>query len=201
MKTELLDRVQNQGGGIPAEYLEKERLANGRWKVSLKPGFTLPSRLLHETQKAVLRAGHGEDQTVAALDFSPVVGHYHEAPLTLAIYGKGHELASDLGYMCAAHELMQWIRTCPAHNCCTLRAADGNPQPTIGLRGDVRSLFAVSPMVRVMEAAEEDAADLKALPGPGRGAYQRTTALISVDERDHYVLDVCRARGAPIHDW
>ena len=206
MYTTLLERVENWGGGIPAHYdrfLTKKQREDGTWQVGVASDLTLPSRLLHESRKAVLRAGRGREQAVVALDFTATVGHAHYAPVSLVVYGKGHELASDLGYMSSGHQLMRWIRTCPAHNCLTLRAADGSPRPSSrpNLRGDARKLFAISPLVKVMDAAEEDPADLKALPEPDRALYQRTTALISAGGGDHYVLDICRARGAPIHDW
>jgi hypothetical protein len=199
----VLERIENQGGGIPPQYgayFDRQPQKDGTRSVALAPGFTLPSRLLPEIRKAVLRAGRGEGQSVVALDFGADVPHYHDAPLSLMVYAKGHELASDLGYMSASHELMHWIRTCPAHNCCTLRAADGSPRPTEALRGDVRQ-FAVAPMIQVMEAGEEDPDVLKALPDPEHGVYQRTTALVNVDDENHYVVDISRARGAPVHDW
>jgi len=192
-------RVERYGGGIPEPYrgcLDIARSGDAV-HVSLKEDFTLPSHLLHDNRKAVLRLGKGRQQMVAALDYSMIVGHYHEAPLSLMVYAKGHELASDLGYMGAGHHLTrEWIRTFAAHNALIIRRGDGGPHLTRPLRGDLE-LFDAGGPVQVVEVAERDEADLSAKVQ----VYQRTVALVSCGDDDGYVVDVCRAKGGTLHDY
>jgi len=196
-------RVEKYCGGVPEPYrscLNIHREGNDV-QVSLKQDFTLPSHLLHDNRKAVLRAGEGRRQMVAALDYSMVVGHYHEAPLSLMVYAKGHELASDLGYMGSSHHLTtQWIRTFASHNSLIIRGEDGSPYPTRPLRGDLE-LYDVGGPVQMVEVAERDEADLEAGLGDENGVYQRTIALVRRGEEDGYVVDFCRARGGALHDY
>ncbi len=208
-------RVEKYCGGIPEPYrscLNIQRQGEDV-QVSLKRDFTLRSHLLHDNRKAVLRAGEGRRQMVAALDYSMVVGHYHEAPLSLMVYAKGHELASDLGYLGSSHHLTtQWIRSFASHNSLIIRGEDGSPYPTRPLRGDLE-LFDAGGPVQMVEVAERDAADLQAGLGEEGGIYQRTIALvrkpssadIPVRDRyggeDGYVVDFCRARGGALHDY
>ncbi len=196
-------RVERYCGGVPEPYRSCLNITRADESVTaaLRPEFTLPSHLLHENRKAVLRAGEGTDQMVAALDYSMVVGHYHEAPLSLMVYAKGRELASDLGYMGAGHHLTkQWIRTFASHNCLVIRDEDGNPSPTRPLRGDLE-LYDAGGRVQVVEVAERDPADLAAGLGEESGAYRRTIALVRGPGEDGYVLDICRARGGAVHDY
>ena len=196
-------RVEKYCGGVPEPYrgcLDLRR-AGEDIEVSLKEAFTLPSHLLHDNRKAILRCGEGRRQMLAALDYSMVVGHYHEAPLSLMVYAKGHELASDLGYMGSAHHLTtKWIRTFASHNSLIIRGEDGSPYPTRPLRGDL-GLFDAGSTVQMVEVAERDPADLKDGLGDESGVYQRTIALVRCGEEDGYVVDVCRARGGALHDY
>lgn len=192
-------RVERYGGGISEPYRSCLDIArNGdAVHVSLKEDFTLPSHLLHDNRKAVLRLGKGRQQTVAALDYSMIVGHYHEAPLSLMVYAKGHELASDLGYMGAGHHLTrEWIRTFASHNALIVRRGDGGPHLTRPLRGDLE-LFDAGGPVQVVEVAERDEVDL----GPKVQVYQRTVALVPYGDGNGYVVDVCRAKGGVLHDY
>ncbi|MCD6360525.1 MAG: heparinase II/III family protein [Armatimonadetes bacterium] len=196
-------RVERYCGGVPEPYRScLDITRDGEFvTAALKPEFTLPSHLLHDNRKAILRAGRGRDQMVAALDYSMVVGHYHEAPLSLMIYAKGRELASDLGYMGSCHHLTtQWIRTLAAHNCLVIRAGNGDPSPTRPLRGDLE-FYDAGGIVQVVEVAERDPADLEAGLGDADGVYSRTIALVREPGEDGYVLDICRARGGSLHDY
>lgn len=195
-------QVEALGGGIPdayRAYLTIERDASGNPIVSLRTPLPLPSRVLGENRKGVLRSGTGNNARALALDFTERVGHYHMAPLHLTLFAKGRELATDLGYMGSDHFMtVDWIRTFPAHNTVAIRAADGDPMGTDHLRGDVRYVVDL-PGVQAMDAAEEDASELAKVPGADR--YQRSVAMIDADDEDAYVVDVFRATGGVVHDW
>ena len=194
-------QVEEMGGGIPEAYrpyLHITRGSDGKPAVSLNL-MALPSRVLGENRKGVLRSGTGENARALSVDFTERVGHYHMAPLNLTLFAKGHELATDLGYMGSDHFMtVNWIRTFPAHNTVAIRDEDGDPMGTDHLRGDVR-YFVDLPGVKAMDAAEEDASELASVPGTDR--YQRTVAMIDVDGDDAYVADVFRLSGGRLHDW
>ena len=202
MPLHVFEQVEAMGGGVPQryrEFLNFERDAAGRSAVTLRLPLVLPSRALGENRKAVLRGGEGENARALALDFTERVGHYHMAPLSLALFAKGHELATDLGYMGASHFMtVDWIKTFPAHNTVAVRAEDGDPMGTDNLRGDLR-YFVDLPGVKAMDAAEEGASELAKTPGTDR--YQRTTVMVDVDDADAYVVDVFRVNGGRSHDW
>ena len=202
MPLHQLEQVEAMGGGVPEvyrEYLNFKRNEAGEPVVTLKLPMVLPSRLLGENRKGVLRSGAGENTRALSVDFTERVGHYHMAPLNLTLFAKGHELATDLGYLGSTHFMtVDWIKTFPAHNTVVIRTEDGDPMVTDNLRGDVR-YFKDLPGVVAMDAAEEDASELAKAPGTDR--YQRTVAMIDVDETDAYVVDIFRVNGGRLHDW
>ena len=202
MPVNQLGQLEALGKGIPDPYrrwLEIEKDESGQLQAQLVTPMPMPSHLLGENRKGVLRSGTGENARALAIDFTERVGHYHMAPLSLVLYAKGRELATDLGYMGASHFMtVDWIKTFTAHNTLAIRAADGDPMDTDNLRGDVR-YFKDLPGVKAMDAAERDAVELDKVPGTDR--FQRTVAMIDVDEDDAYVVDVFRANGGALHDW
>ncbi len=202
MPLHQLEQVEKLGGGVPEvyrEYLNFERDETGEPVVTLKLPMVLPSRLLGENRKGVLRSGAGEHARALSVDFTERVGHYHMAPLNLTLFAKGHELATDLGYLGSTHFLtVDWIKTFPAHNTVAIRTEDGDPMVTDNLRGDVR-YFKDLPGVKAMDAAEGDAVELEKVPGTAR--YQRTVAMVDVDDADAYVVDLFRVSGGHLHDW
>jgi hypothetical protein len=202
MPLEVLHQVESLGGGIPEEYrqyLQFESDGEEGPAVQLRLPMVLPSRLLGQNRKGVLRSGDGVNARALSIDFTERVGHYHMAPLNLTLFAKGHELATDLGYLGSTHFMtVDWIKTFPAHNTVAIRSADGDPMGTDNLRGDLR-YFKDLPGVKAMDAAEQDAVELSKIPGTDR--YQRTVAMIDVDAEDAYVVDLFRVNGGHTHDW
>jgi len=202
--TQWLTSVLNAGGKLPAwvePFVETKRDAAGKWHVAYVEPLTLPNWLLHENRKGILRSGEGSNQAVLHLDFGRIVGHYHPAPLSIGMYAKGHELATDLGYLGSTHYLTtSWIKRFASHNTVLLRQKNGDHGGMSHLRGDLRSMFEGSPSVQVMDASEDDAADWEAAGFTGEGVYQRTVALVSVGD-DSYALDLFRVRGGATHDY
>lgn len=200
MPVEQLALAETLGGGIPDAYRNYLNIdPKGDPVVSLKRPMPLPSHLLGQNRKAVLRSGEGDHSRMVSLDYTERVGHYHMAPLNLTLYAVGHEMATDLGYMGSTHFMtVDWIKTFPAHNSVAIRTRDGDPMGTDNLRGDLRFFFDL-PGFKAVDAAEEDATELAKVTGTGR--YQRTVALIDCDSRNAYVVDVFRVGGGHIHDW
>ncbi len=195
----LFDLIDRLGNGLPASCAGRLR-RSGDGKLELIRPLTLKPSLLHENRKGLLRSGAGGDHRIVSLDYTERVSHYHLAPLNLLLYAKGHELATDLGYMGSVHYMTtRWIRTYPAHNTLVLRDAKGDPAVTGQLRGDLRKFFKVLPGLQAMDAAELDPAELAHVRGE-RPVYGRAVALVDVDEKDAYVLDVFRARGGACQD-
>jgi hypothetical protein len=200
MPLEPLALAETLGGGIPDAYRSYLHIdAESDPIVSLKLPMTLPSHLLGQNRKAVVRSGEGENARALSIDYTERVGHYHMAPLNLTLFAKGHELATDLGYMGSTHFMtVDWIKTFPAHNTVTIRGEDGDPMGTDNLRGDLR-YFVDMPGLKAIDAAEEDASELAKVPGTSR--YQRTVALVDVDPEAAYVIDIFRLDGGHLHDW
>ena len=200
MPLEQLALAEIHGGGIPDGYRDYLNIdPEGDPVVSLKLPMPLPSHLLGQNRKAILRSGEGDRTRTLSLDYTERVGHYHMAPLNLTLYAAGHELATDLGYMGSTHFMtVDWIKTFPAHNTVAIRTRDGDPMGTDNLRGDLR-FFADLPGFKAIDAAEEDADELATVPGADR--FQRTVALIDCDAENAYVVDLFRVSGGHLHDW
>ncbi len=200
-----LNLAANEGGGLPPAYAGffKQVRKGERVEVSPDPS-RLPSVLLGESCKAILRQGQGADQAVLTLNYAPNTGHWHPAPMDLVLYACGHELAPDLGYYGAMHALTRsWIRTCPAHNTCLARDAQGRHDFMHSVQGEMRTLFLPGQVVGVVEIAERDRQHLKRIPGR-EPFYQRTCALVSAPgarEANHYVVDIFRVRGGVWRDY
>ena len=202
----ILELAIREGGGLPEEYGEFYEFATGKGDASAHVRLDrLPSCLLHESKKAVLRSGCGAERALLSVDYAPNTGHWHPAPIDLVLYAKGHELASDLGYFGAMHWLTKdWIRTCEAHNTCIIRDSSGNHKFMHEVQGELRTFFVVDEGVSAIEICERDSADLAHIPGKGP-FYQRTCVMVRVPSQggdgDHYVLDIVRVRGGAWHDY
>lgn len=203
--TRELIRIEKYGGGIPEEhrkYYDIHCTPDGEVGVTFNRSVLLPSLLLHDRRKAILRAGRPSEPTVVSLDYTNRCGHYHRAVQSLMIHACGQELASDLGYLGSTHHLTtKWIQTHPAHNCLTFRKADGNPHGTESLRGDLRRHFIVTPVCQIVDSAEYDQADWTDAGEERVGELSRTVLLMTPDEQNQYVVDIVRGQGSDIHEY
>ena len=88
---------ETHGGGIPDGYRDYLNIdPEGDPVVSLKLPMPLPSHLLGQNRKAILRSGEGDRTRTLSLDYTERVGHYHMAPLNLTLYAvQATRLASD----------------------------------------------------------------------------------------------------------
>ncbi len=204
--TAEIARIEKYGGGVPEKHRKYYDFAYGDdgtlGGVSFDRSRLLPSLMLHDRRKAILRAGRVQQPAVVSLDFTKVCGHYHDAAQTLMVHACGQELASDLGYMGSTHFLTtQWIRTWPAHNCLCIRGADGSPSAARHLRGDLRKHFIVTPRFQLVDTAEYDAADWADFGSEQVGENGRLVLLASPSEEHQYVVDMARGKGGATHDY
>lgn len=197
-----LQRSVRAGATIPEDCGELFDVSGepGRQTVALANPAGFPSVVLHNNRKAVMRMPLGESTDVMALDYTWPVGHWHRPPLTLMWYTRDQEVLTDLGYMGAMHRLTrEWIKLCPSHNTCVVRAADGSHSSTHLLRGDPTGLMADAGWVQVVEVAEQIPENLAELGESG--VYGRTVAQIAAGEDASYLLDIFRVRGGAHHEW
>ncbi len=168
------------------------------------PERSVPT-LLNGMGHAWLGRGEGDDQQQAHLHFSGGYGHDHGDNLNLALFAKGHELISDLGYTHTRYRT--WNSCTLSHNTVLIDEQRqytrdetpkwGNLQPFEKPPSDGRLLIyeAGQETVRWVEASAEWAY---------RGlaeVYRRAVIQISVGEGDAYLVDVFRVRGGAQHDW
>lgn len=200
-----LTRIEKYGGGIPEKHRKHyhiQHTPDGEVSVTVNRSLLLPSLMLHDRRKAILRAGKVDAPTVVSLDYTKRCSHYHHAVQDLMVHACGQELASDLGYLGSTHHLTtKWIKTHPAHNCLTFRQADGNPHGTQSLRGDLRKHFIVTPTCQIVDSAEYDEADWADAGEQRVGELSRQVFLMVPSEHNQYVVDILRGQGGDIHDY
>ncbi len=151
-------------------------------KSALFPGFGV----------AVLGAGRREAQIHAWLNFTPGVSHKHADALSIGLFFGGKELLSDLGYTHSRYRA--WAVSTAAHNTVVVNGRDsfhdisycGNQVKNFVSDGHHFHLAAVE-----SKSAYENITD----------QYARTLALIGVNARDCYLVDVFDVRGGEQHDF
>ena len=152
------------------------------------------STLFSSVGHAWLGHGAGEEQTQVHLHFSGGYGHEHADSLDVALFAKGHELLSDVGYTHTRYRA--WSTSTLCHNTVSI---DEQRQYTRGDRGpsDGRLLAfeTASGPVQWMEASGE-----RAYPGLAR-VYRRMVMLVDVGGGEVYVADLFRVEGGSKHDW
>jgi len=118
-------------------------------------------------------------------------GHCHFDRLGIMLWAFGREMASDLGYVYAAHPLRApWTIQTLAHNTVVV---DGQSQAKPGKAGVV--LVRLDNSVQAVEA-EAPAAY------PGKTTeYRRTIVQIPAEPGAPFVVDIFRVRGGTVHDW
>ena len=199
-------RLENVDLGRETPFVEKALAApslvaypNGRiapihdsWasERAVRPRRQTASALLPGFGHAALGRGRGSNQLQAHLHFSGAYGHAHADSLNLALFARGAELLSDIGY--THTKLRHWTISTISHNTV---AIDRREQE--GSSGDGDLLLFVPDLAGL--SAVESRAD-QAYPKLAE-RYQRQLVLVPLSEADAYVVDVFRARGGSTHDW
>ena len=163
------------------------------------------SALLTASGHAWLGGGEGENQIQVHLHFSGGYGHEHADNLSLALFAKGHELLSDVGY---THTRGRgWATSTLCHNTVLIDEEEQftrNERPKWKDRrafvdrpadGRVTAFETGHAAVQWMAASAE-----RAYPGRAR-VYERTVFLVDAGEPDPYAVDLFRVVGGAQHDW
>ncbi|MSS70319.1 MAG: hypothetical protein EXS64_02395 [Candidatus Latescibacteria bacterium] len=164
------------------------------------PETALESQTFDGYGIAVLRSGREDAARALWLRYGHARGHRQDDMLDIGLFAHRRNFMSQLGYPFSWAMHGVWDANWLTHYRVKVR---GIEKGTI-YRGALRSL-AVTPGFQAARADGEAFRDL----GKGEAGYavyrdqpySRWVALIDVDERDFYVLDVHRVRGGDEHWW
>jgi hypothetical protein len=159
-----------------AQHGARNSLEAFLWGVDKLPGappLALPSHTFEGLGSTILRAGQGEEQTYAHLDWGPHGGgHGHPDKLTLILYAMGRELAPDPGRLAYGASLQgSWYKQTVSHN--TVVVDERSQRPTTGRL----LLFHDGEIARIARADCDTAYD---------GVMLRRTVVLA----DDYLLDI-----------
>ncbi len=186
------------------------------------------SHLFGAMGQATLCLGSGTGQTRATLHFGPSSIHHHRDALNLHLWAKNREVISETNYRPpeGSDSTREWQASTPAHVTVVVDGADQanvGPlarhvrQPTaadsidgiadwryrwgeLQAASDYGRLRLFNTEFRDVQVVEADATDAYSAVAPVT-LYRRTVALVRIDERDSYLLDVFRVRGGSVHDY
>ncbi len=118
-------------------------------------------------------------------------GHCHFDRLGIMLWAFGREMASDLGYVYAAHPLREpWTIQTLAHNTVVVdRQSQAKP-------GKARPVF-----VRLDDPVQAVEAEAPAAYPGKTSEYRRTVVQIPTETGAPVVVDIFRVRGGTVHDW
>jgi hypothetical protein len=151
----------------------------------------LPSVHLSDLGITMLRSRDADSEVVFFDHGSWTDGHCHFDRLGIMLWAFGREMASDLGYVYAAHPLREpWTIQTLAHNTVVV---DGRSQDK---PGKARPVFVR--LDKPIQAVEAEAP--AAYPGKAT-EYRRTIVQIPAETGAPFVVDIFRVRGGIVHDW
>ena len=160
------------------------------------------SWLLGQKGIGILRDGREADAQAALLRFGPSLNHGDLDDLGLIYYGKGWQLAYEIGYgLGSTHTQVGWGSQTVSHALVTVNevsqssrgSADANA--VRGGSGGSIYLFAHLPSVKIMEADSP-----LSYADQGVSQYRRTVVLVGAGS-DQYLVDFFRVRGGRQHDY
>jgi len=142
-----------------------------------------------EWNLAILRSGEGDGVRALALDYDSGGRHGHKDGMVLSLYAKGLDLMPDLGYPPVQFggwdtPQVKWYYRTASHPTVVVDGRDNNGAGKTTLWADGDKFHAV-------RASGADLIDGK--------QFERTAALIDIDENDCYVLDIFRVVGGNDH--
>jgi hypothetical protein len=140
---------------------------------------------------ALLRSGNGENERVVWLDYDAGGGHGHFDGMNMGVFAFGLDLMPDFGYPPVQYggwdsPRARWYFMTAAHNTVVV---DGKDQRAGS--GTV-TLWHDSKWVKVVRASAPQLV--------GGQQYERTIALVDINERNFYVADIFRVVGGTLHD-
>ncbi|MBL7647205.1 MAG: heparinase II/III family protein [Candidatus Hydrogenedentes bacterium] len=139
---------------------------------------------------AILRSGTGANRRAVWLDYDAGGGHGHQDGMNLGLFAHGLDLMPEMGYPPVQFGGWQsprgrWYTMTAAHNTVVV---DGKNQP--GKAGET-TLYVDEPPFQMIRASAPELND--------GNRYERTVALVDVDDETFYVIDVFRVSGGTNH--
>jgi hypothetical protein len=181
----------------------RESFPNPEWllfharDLSSKATATISSEgsdLFGQKGLAILRSGAGDHARAATLRFGPTLNHGHLDEMNLNIYAQGYEMSYDLGYsLGSTHTQVGWAHTTASHNTVVV---DETPQLRAGRSGGSLQSFTSVPGVTVVRAN-----DAACYQSQGVQQFDRTVAMIDIDENLSYLVDIFAIKGGKQHDY
>lgn len=138
---------------------------------------------------AILRSGKGKNARALWLDYDSFGNHSHLDGMTMGLFAHGLDLLPDFGYPPVQFggwytPRAEWYKTTAAHNTVLV---DQPQRPSVGKT----TMWADGEMFHAIRA-----------DGPAMVAgkqYERTAALIDIDDKNFYVLDIFRTVAGSGH--
>ncbi|MDZ4859170.1 MAG: heparinase II/III family protein [Candidatus Hydrogenedentes bacterium] len=139
---------------------------------------------------ALLRAGTGENRRALWIDYDSGGGHGHWDGMNIGLFAKGLDLIPDFGYPPVGYggwgaPRATWYMKTASH---ATVVVDGQNQKaaqgTTGLWADGKDFHAIRVSSPEMIGGE---------------TYERTLAMVDLDGRDSYIVDVFRVKGGGDH--
>jgi hypothetical protein len=139
---------------------------------------------------AILRSGEGDNRRALWIDYDASGKHRHQDGMNLGLFAKGLNLVPEYGYPAVGYGgwdsmLGKWYARSAAHVTVVLDGQDHHRKD-----GET-TLWADGESVRAIRVAGADMIE--------GDRFERTAALVDLDEADSYVVDVFRVRGGADH--
>lgn len=153
-----------------------------------------------EWHLAMLRSGAGENERVLWLDYDTGGNHAHADGLNVGFFAKGLDLMPDCGYPPVQYGGWQsprsnWYQLTAAHNTVVVDGQNQHPAYK-GIIAGRLTLWAPGERGSRFRAMRASGPEIARCP-----RFERTLALIDIDDSDCYVLDIFRVAGGHDHAW
>lgn len=153
--------------------------------------FHLPSVNKQQWRIAILRGGEGANRRALWVDYDAGGPHGHMDGMNMGLFAKGLDLVPDFGYPPVGYggwgspKAVWYVKTA-SH---ATVVVDGNDHATS--QSGATTLWAGGNVFRAVRVSDP------AMIGGER--FERTLALVSLDEQDAYAIDCFRVRGGKDH--
>ena len=150
-----------------------------------------PSVNKQQWRLALLRTGAGENQRALWIDYDAGERHSHADAMNIGLFAKGLDLIPEFGYPPVGYggwesQKAQWYTKTAAH---VTVAVDGQDQKRVNT--GTTKLWADGQRFRAIRVSDPTLIDGK--------RYERTVALIDLDDKDSYVIDAFIVEGGKDH--
>lgn len=153
-----------------------------------------------EWRIALLYAGSGASKRMLCINYDSGANHAHDDALNIGLFAYGSNLLPDFGYPPVhyggwATPEFKWYRHPASHN---LVVIDGKEHEQLAEGSFIRRPeYGVAEVYGANRWAQIVRADAKEYAGVSR--YERTVAMIDIDESRSYVFDLFRVSGGDDH--